>query len=54
MKYKKQFMVKYWDGCGELVAILLYAHNMEHCLQMFRRMYGEYCIEEVKECHFSW
>lgn len=54
MKGKKQFIVKYWDGCGDLVSILLYARNMEHCLQIFRRMYGEYYIEEVKECRLTW
>ena len=49
METLRKYQLKYYDSYGDLVAIRLHAKDKQHCIRIFRTMYGEYDIESIKE-----
>lgn len=45
----KMWQLRYYDSCGSVVALLLWARTKQSLLNKFRRDYGYYTIIDIKE-----
>ena len=45
----KMWQLRYYDSCGSVVALLLWARTKQSLLNKFQRDYGYYTIIDIKE-----
>ena len=48
-KKVKMWQLRYYDSCGSVVALLLWARTKQSLLNKFQRDYGYYTIIDIKE-----
>ena len=48
-KKMKMWQLRYYDSCGSVVALILWARTKQSLLNKFQRDYGYYTIIDIKE-----